>query len=163
MIFAASTSQPFARFQFAVLTTAACLILPGSVVADSSCPDGEGERAAKQIQTRYEGIRDIRANFEQVSESATFDGQSLMTPDPKTGRVVFAKPGKMRWTYLEPEPSVVVSDGRTLWIYDIEAESATRLQVTKGFLSGAALQFLLGDGQILESFDVRATTCDGDI
>jgi len=127
---------------------------------ESTCPAGTGEKTARSIQARYEDIRDIQASFEQNSESATFAGQPLMTPESKRGRVIFAKPGKMRWTYVFPEPSVVVSDGRLLWIHDVAAKSITRLEVTKGFLSGAALQFLLGDGRILESFEVEATACE---
>ncbi len=115
---------------------------------------------ARLIQMRYEGIRAIRADFAQTNESATFGGEPLMSPERKTGEVLFAKPGKMRWTYQTPEQSVVVSNGSTLWIYDVEAESVTRLAVTSGFLSGAALQFLLGDGVILQTFEVRASRCE---
>ena len=125
----------------------------------SSCPEGAGIELAARIQSRYEGIRDIQANFEQVTESATFAGQPLMDAEAKRGHVTFAKPGKMRWTYLSPEPSVVVSNGELLWIHDVAGQSVTRLAVTAGFLSGAALQFLLGDGQILETFDVVAAEC----
>ena len=159
------TRDPFMRVRIAALAFVAVLglLVPVARAVESTCPDGEAQKAAAQIQTRYEGIRDIHANFVQTSESATFEGQPLMTPEAKKGTVVFAKPGKMRWTYLSPEQSVVVSDGHTLWIYDVDARSVTRFEVTSGFLSGAALQFLLGDGQILESFDVRATGCDGDI
>ncbi len=128
----------------------------------SNCDAGAGEAAAKRIQARYDGIRDIHANFTQTNESATFAGQPMMTADPKKGRVIFAKPGKMRWTYLSPEPSVVVSNGKLLWIYDVDGKSITRLEVTDGFLTGAALQFLLGDGQLLESFEVYATECRAD-
>ena len=39
-------------------------------------------------------------------------------PRRRAGAVEFAKPGKMRWSYEAPEPSLVVSDGETLWIYD---------------------------------------------
>ena len=130
--------------------------------AESSCGEGVAEATALRIQSRYDGIRDIHANFVQVNESATFAGQPMMTAVPKKGRVVFAKPGKMRWTYLSPEPSVVVSNGSLLWIYDVDGQSITRLEVTEGFLSGAALLFLLGDGQILESFEVYATECEAD-
>jgi len=128
----------------------------------SPCPDGTAERVARVIQARYEGIRDIHARFEQTNRSSSFEGQPLMTPEPKFGDVVFAKPGKMRWSYVSPEPSIVVSNGRVLWIYDIEGKAITRLEVTAGFLSGAALQFLLGDGQILETFEVSAVSCEGD-
>ena len=126
------------------------------------CADGDGHRTAKQVQKRYEGVRDLAAAFSQTSESATFGGRSLMDEGRKTGQVVFAKPGKMRWEYASPEPSVVVSDGETLWIYDVGGASVTRLSVTAGFLSGAALQFLLGDGEILESFSVEAAGCEAD-
>ena len=130
--------------------------------AGPDCPSDTGKELAQRIQSRYEGIQTIHADFVQTSTSASFAGQPLMTSEPKSGRVVFAKPGKMRWTYLEPERSVVVSDGRLLWIYDVAGRTVTRLEVTAGFLSGAALQFLLGDGKILESFDVEAASCAGD-
>ena len=127
--------------------------------AASACEAGLGKSAAELIQSRYEGIRDIRANFTQENRSATFGGEPLMNTEPKSGYVTFAKPGKMHWSYIAPEKSVVVSDGSTLWIYDVDGKSVTRLEVTAGFLSGAALQFLLGDGQILETFEVKATSC----
>jgi len=66
---------------------------------------------------------------------ATLPGEETLT----RGRVVFAKPGRMRWVYESPEPSLVVSDGETLWIYDPAAREAQRLPVTQGYLTGAAL------------------------
>lgn len=125
-----------------------------------ACEAGIAEQTARKIQARYEGIRDLRAEFEQTNVSATFEGEALMKPEPRHGQVVFAKPGKMRWTYAAPEASVVVSDGKTLWIHDLEAKTVTRLAVTEGYLTGAALQFLMGDGKILGSFRVSATDCD---
>ncbi len=149
-----------------LLTTGSSFLLAIAVMSaplhaeeESACAVGTGEAIARLIQMRYEGIRAIRADFAQTNESATFGGEPLMSPERKTGEVLFAKPGKMRWTYQTPEQSVVVSNGSTLWIYDVEAESVTRLAVTSGFLSGAAVQFLLGDGVILETFDVRASRC----
>jgi len=124
-----------------------------------ACGPGVAEATTAQVQARYEKIRDIRARFEQTNESSSFGGISLMSEEAKRGRVVFAKPGKMRWVYEEPEASLVVSDGETLWIHDVEAASVTQLEVTAGFLSGAALQFLLGDGQIAETFEVTAKRC----
>jgi outer membrane lipoprotein carrier protein len=128
--------------------------------ARSACEPGLAEQTARKIQTRYEGIRDLRADFEQTNVSSTFEGESLMKPEPRRGHVVFAKPGKMRWTYAAPDASVVVSDGKTLWIHDVDAKTVTRLAVTEGYLTGAALQFLMGDGKILDAFRVSATACD---
>lgn len=135
---------------------------PAGSSAGVGCAPGLGTSTAKTIQTRYEGIRDIGANFTQENQSATFGGEPLINTEPKSGEVIFAKPGKMHWSYLAPEKSIVVSNGATLWIYDVEGKSVTRLEVTAGFLSGAALQFLLGDGKILETFEVTATSCTDD-
>ena len=127
--------------------------------AETACEPRAGAETAALVQSRYDGIRDLAAGFEQESQSATFGGRALMDSDVKRGEVVFAKPGRMRWRYADPEPSLVVSDGETLWIHDIEGGTATRLEVTAGYLSGAALQFLLGDGKIVDAFDVEATRC----
>jgi outer membrane lipoprotein carrier protein len=143
-----------------LLLATAMLSAPVHAGEESACDPGAGEATALLIQARYEGIRDIQADFSQTNESVTFGGEPLMSPETKTGEVLFAKPGKMRWTYQSPEQSVVVSNGSTLWIYDVEAKSVTRLKVTSGFLSGAALQFLLGDGVILQTFEVRASRCE---
>ena len=154
------------RARRALLCALVAISWNASALADgeegSACRDSEAAETAARVQARYDGIRDLASEFEQESQSATFGGQALMDSDVKRGEVVFAKPGKMRWRYTEPEPSVVVSDGETLWIHDVEGGTATRLAVTAGYLSGAALQFLLGDGQLLESFDVSASRCAAD-
>lgn len=95
----------------------------------------------------------------QTTRSALFGAAGAGQSEPSRGHVVFAKPGKMRWTYSTPEPSLVVSDGRVLWIYAPELKEAQRLPVTEGFLTGAALQFLLGDGKLVESFEIRSDSC----
>lgn len=158
-----SPIQPRRRACAPILVLAG-LVLAGApaVAEDAVCPPGAAERAARAIQARYEHIRDLEADFEQTNRSASFEGEPLMSPEPRSGHVVFAKPGRMRWSYLAPERSIVVSNGRILWIHDVDAESITRMEVTSGFLSGAALQFLLGDGQILETFEVDALACPGD-
>jgi outer membrane lipoprotein carrier protein len=66
----------------------------------------------------------------------------------------------MRWSYEEPEKSLVVTDGRELWTYDPALAEAQRLAVEQGFLSGAAMQFLLGEGDLLREFRVVARSCD---
>ena len=118
-----------------------------------SCAD----RAAAALQRRYEAVRDLEASFEQTTRSVAL-GQPGATAKSR-GRVVFAKPGRMRWTYAEPEPSLVVCDGKELWIYDPANREAQRLVVTEAYLSGAALSFLLGEGEILRDFEVKGLEC----
>jgi outer membrane lipoprotein carrier protein len=128
-------------------------------VAAADSPQDCAESAAAAVQARYEGVRDLQARFSQITRQA---GAVPSAPTTARGSVVLAKPGKMRWTYEAPEPSLVVSDGVTLWIYDPAFREAQRLPVSQGYLSGAAIQFLLGEGDIFRDFHVTALACEDD-
>jgi outer membrane lipoprotein carrier protein len=118
---------------------------------------GCADSAASALQRRYEAERDLEAGFEQTTRSVSLGQRGATTTS--RGSVVFAKPGRMRWTYVEPEPSLVVSDGKELWIYDPAHREAQRMVVSEAYLSGAALSFLLGEGEILRDFHVKALEC----
>lgn len=156
-----STSMPLA-----VLLVALFSVAVPRVHADSKPPDvvdaGCAEAIAARVQTYYESVVDFRASFEQVTQSITLGNTSMGADAPSRGVVQFAKPGKMRWHYESPSESLVISDNKVLWIYDPVAREAQRLPVAKDYLTGAALEFLLGDGQILEEFEVSAASCTPD-
>jgi outer membrane lipoprotein carrier protein len=116
------------------------------------------DRAAAAVQSHYEGVRDVSARFEQTTHAARL-GTTPDKPATSRGRVTLAKPGKMRWTYEEPEPSVVVSDGKTVWIFDPAFDEVQKLPAAEGFLTGAAAQFLLGAGDMRRDFKVTAVSC----
>lgn len=139
------------------LALTALLVGPGARADGEEPPPDCAHEAAGRVQARYDGVRDLEARFTQRSRSVALGGaaQDLEA----SGTAVFAKPGRMRWTYEKPEPSLVVSDGETLWVYDPRAKEAQEFPVGQGFLSGTAVQFLLGEGQILTAFDVAAESC----
>ncbi len=112
---------------------------------------------AERVQRRYEGVKDIAAGFVQRTQSIALGTDAA--EQVAKGHVVFAKPGRMRWSYLEPEASLVVSDGKLLWIYDPAAHEVQELDAGGGFLTGTALEFMLGEGRILDAFDVSAADC----
>lgn len=118
-----------------------------------------GAETAASVQKRYDGITSLRARFAQTSRNVAFGDEAAPAEAPARGRVEFAKPGRMRFEYESPEPSLVVSDGATLWIYDPAAKEVQVLPVSGGFLSAAAIQFLLGEGRLAETFDVTARSC----
>jgi len=128
-----------------------------SHAVEDGTDDACAESAAALLQKRYEGARDIGARFTQVTRQA---GAVPFAPVTSRGTLLLAKPGKLRWSYEEPEPSLVVSDGETLWIYDPAAREVQRMSVGGDYLSGAAIQFLLGEGDIFREFEVEAIACD---
>jgi outer membrane lipoprotein carrier protein len=142
------------------LALAGVLAASAAARADAPAPADCAAAVAGRVQAHYDGVRDLRARFVQTTRSVAF-GAEASDAETARGEVAFAKPGRMRWSYEEPEPSLVVSDGETLWIHDPVAREAQVLRVDRGFLSGAALQFLLGDGRLLESFAATAEGCGG--
>jgi outer membrane lipoprotein carrier protein len=119
------------------------------------------ERATRAVQRRYADVKDLSARFSQTTQ--TVGPAATAAPSVASGRVVLAVPGRMRWTYEEPSPSVVVSDGETLWLYDPEFGEVQRLPVADaGYLSGAAVQFLLGRGDLARDFEITALRCEAE-
>jgi outer membrane lipoprotein carrier protein len=130
---------------------------PPEPAASGGAPEACIARAVDSIQRRYQAVRDLSADFVQTTRSVALGAAGAVATS--RGSVVFAKPGKMRWAYQEPEPSLVVSDGRWLWVYDPAHQEVQKLPVGEGFLSGAAIQFLLGEGEIRRDFEVTAQVC----
>ena len=131
---------------------------PGRVLAaDGSCPPTAESIAA--IQSHYDSIMDLRAGFEQRSRSVVLAGSPRAPEELSRGEVIFAKPGRMRWEYREPEASFVISDGSSLWVYDVGARQATRVALNQGSLAGAALQLLFGEVRIGKVFESTTTSC----
>jgi len=139
---------------------AAVLLVPGVAPAAGDEPaDGACAAAvAERVQHRYDAVRDLRARFAQRTASVAL-GSAPAAAMESRGEVVFAKPGRMRWSYESPEPSLVVSDGETVWIHDPAAREAQELPLGPEFLSGAAIQFLLGDGRLADEFAIGARGC----
>ena len=150
---ASNTLMRHPSWLFAVFAVFAVFAAPAAADDLDACTRG----AVDAVQKRYEAVVDLHAEFEQTSRSRLLGGAASQTRS--AGEVVFAKPGKMRWSYTEPEPSLVVSDGNWLWIYDPGAGEAQKLPVTDGAMSGAAVQFLLGEGEIELVFRVVRDAC----
>jgi outer membrane lipoprotein carrier protein len=157
-----------ARIHILLLTLG--LAVTGAAAADSPTAAAGGavaeesarscaEQVALRVQSHYDSIRDLSADFEQTSRMPSL-GPASASPAAK-GRVIFSKPGRMRWSYEKPEPSLVVTDGKVLWTWDPGLGEAQKVNVGRGFLSGAAIQFLLGEGEVLETFEVRSESCEG--
>lgn len=142
-----------------LLAAMALFAAPAEVTAGGGGPQGCADAAVEAIQKHYESVSDLGAAFVQTTRSVALGGAGGAGANVSRGTVVFAKPGKMRWSYEEPEPSLVVSDGETLWLYDPVHAEVQRTSVTGGYLSGAAIQLLIGEGDLRRDFRVTEVSC----
>lgn len=73
---------------------------------------------ADSIDTLREFVREVRSGRAEFTQTvASPDGAKKRT---STGSFEFARPGKFRFTYRKPYEQVIVSDGKKVWLHDID-------------------------------------------
>ena len=106
------------------------------------------EVVVDKIQDKYEEITDFHAKFTQ--EAAV---KALDKVQKSEGEVWFKKPGKMRWNYYTPEKDEIVSDGKTLWFYDVAEKQVIESPLAQVSDTQNTTSLLSGLGNIKEVFD----------
>ena len=107
------------------------------------------ERIITTLQKKYEALESLQASFEQKNEL-----KSLGRTTTSSGSLLLKKPGKLRMEYLKPENQVLVSDGRTLWIYTARFNQVMISKTGRLGFSATPLLFLAGKGNLNENFHV---------
>lgn len=110
----------------------------------------EEDKLVKLIQLQYKSIKSFKGHFVQTS----FRTNPETEPRTAKGMVSFKRPGKMRWLYDSPDEQLLVTNGKTLWLYDPLLENVTVQQLEK-LAGGTALSFLLGLGDLSLDFERR--------
>lgn len=127
--------------------------------------DLDAEEVARRVQAFYKETQDFQAHFRQ-----TYTDVAAGDSKVSQGQVFFKKPGKMRWDYLHPEDrtrrdKLYVSDGSAFYIYEYEFQQVFKQCLADSQLP-TSLRFLMGEGELLEEFDVefaRGSTRDAPV
>lgn len=69
------------------------------------------------------------------------------------GQFYLSRPGKFRWTYQSPTPQEIVSDGKTLWVYDKDLAQVT-VKPVKAAIGGSPAAILTQKEGIDDDFVV---------
>ena len=83
-----------------------------------------------------EGLDTFSADFEQTLLDSS--GEVLETTK---GTVRLRRPGMFSWSYSEPYVQEIISDGKTLWVYDEDLEQVTISDVSEAIEDTPALIF----------------------
>ena len=128
-----------------------------SIAQSVSAQEGDALDAAAivtLVQTFYDQTKTLQAEFEQTRYTRLYDRY-----DRAKGKVVFKKPGKMRWDYGQPNGQVFVSNGKKLLIYQPPEEGEKHGQLIERALDDdqlpSAFSFLTGSGNLEKDFEVR--------
>lgn len=91
-------------------------------------------------------LKSMHANFTQTQ----FD-ENMRQMEIANGKVFLQKPGKFRWDYQKPYQQTIVSDGKKLWLYDVELEQVT-VKPMQEALGSAPIALLTTDDPLEKQF-----------
>ncbi|NPU95000.1 MAG: outer membrane lipoprotein chaperone LolA [Gammaproteobacteria bacterium] len=107
------------------------------------------DKASQQLNQLLTDMQSMQAVFEQWVNDA-----KQTTLQHVTGSMWIQRPGHFRWDTDEPYPQQIVSDGKSLLIYDRDLEQATKKKLDNQIGNTPAL-LLSGDPQqIQQNFSV---------
>ena len=119
---------------------------------------------AQQDSVGQQLIDDFVNNVQTMSgrfEQQLVDADDIVI-DRSSGTIEIQKPGRFRWTYLEPYEQILVADGLNVWSYDVDLEQVTVKAQAKVLANTPALllggsQNVLDDFEYIGSFEERGT------
>ncbi len=97
------------------------------------------------LQKRYAMIQSVGADFRQTYRAAGID-------QTESGTLIMKKPGLMRWEYQSPEAKLFVADGKDTYLYTPADRQVLVRRFSAADLHSTPLEFLLGQGDIKQSF-----------
>ncbi len=134
--------MPLKHLALAVALLTVSLPVAADVAADTA--------ALARVQDYVAALRTLRAEFRQEVSDA-----SGAVREQADGVLALAKPGRFRWDYRNPSEQLLVSDGETVWLYDVDLAQVTVRSVGQS-LSNTPAMLLSGTGNVDETFDVKA-------
>lgn len=127
-----------------ILLASLCLVT--AVLAQS--PDDHGRQLVDEF---IEDVESFSGNFEQVLIDA--DGEVI---ERTTGTLEISRPGKFRWSYVEPYEQWLIADGLNIWSYDVDLAQVTVKPQSDALANTPAL-LLSGSADALEQFDYEGS------
>ncbi len=104
-----------------------------------------------KVQAQYVGIESMKGSFTQSSYVAALD-----EGEDSSGEMIFAKPGRMRWSYKNPREQEVVIRDQELWMYQPDKGQVMIDDIRQVLLSALPISFMMGIGNLAKDFDLSS-------
>ncbi|HEX5055972.1 MAG TPA: outer membrane lipoprotein chaperone LolA [Gammaproteobacteria bacterium] len=121
-----------------------------------AAPVARAGKGLDLLQSYTSSLKTLQAGFTQTQ----FDDK-MRQLQVTSGEFFLKKPGRFRWEYKQPYSQLIVSDGKSLWIYDPELEQAV-LKPLDQALGATPIALLTGEQPLQEQFNiVELSNIDG--
>ncbi len=106
--------------------------------------------ASDPLDRFFKDVLTFEASFSQV----VLD-EALNPIQESSGTLYLKRPNKFRWDYDQPFKQHIVSDGKQIWVYDVELQQVT-VRKMDGALGNTPAILLAGKGKLGDNFKVKA-------
>ncbi|ACO78993.1 outer-membrane lipoprotein carrier protein [Azotobacter vinelandii CA] len=127
-----------------------------SAVAFALSPAQADERSIQRLTQLLDRAQTLTARFSQLS----LDGSGTQLQET-SGEMALKRPGLFRWHTDAPQEQLLVSNGKTVWLYDPDLEQVTVRSLDQRLTHTPAL-LLSGDlSKIGENFEITHKEAGG--
>ncbi len=120
------------------------LLLSSLLVPDIAMAGGKAS-----LEHFFEQVQTLTARFQQVILD-----EGMNPIDQSSGMVRLVRPGRFRWDYDAPQEQHIISDGKKVWLYDVELAQVTIRKVDRALGKTPAL-ILAGQGDLNKTFNIK--------
>ncbi len=106
--------------------------------------------AKNNLMQKLAELSAFKADFNQQVLSE--EGQLLQT---NKGRLAVSKPNLLYWSIIEPDESLIVSDGNTLWFYDPFIEQVTLYNIDNAINNTPILLLVNSDPTLWQNYLIK--------
>jgi len=117
--------------------------------SNASTSTTKEQLAKQQLMQLLEKLAFFSASFTQQVHDE--EGNTLQQA---SGSLVVSKPNLVRWNTEQPDESLIVSDGQTLWLFDPFIEQATAYKVDASIANTPILLLTSDDKKLWDKFTV---------
>ncbi len=107
------------------------------------------DEAAVQLRKLLDAMNSLQGDFTQTSYDKIGVEQ-----EASTGNFMLMRPGKFYWKTLEPMPQLLVSNNKTIWLYDPDLETVTVREFSEDLRETPALLLSADVEQLRKQFSV---------
>lgn len=105
---------------------------------------------AEELTQLLSNYQTLQAQFDQVTRSG-----NRQDVQKSTGTLYMQRPGKFRWEIKTPSQQVIVANGSTLWIYDVDLEQVTKQTIDMRSASNPAILLSGEIAQLVKNYQVN--------
>lgn len=107
------------------------------------------QAAANQLSQLLKSYKTYQADFKQV----TYSSRNQIS-QKSSGKLMMLRPGKFRWETNNPTKQIIIANGDTLWVYDIDLQQATKQKINNKNNTNPASLLTGNVSQLLKEFDI---------